>query len=631
MEFANLSGLLWGLLAVPIVVFYILKIRLRRAPVSTVMFWAQVFEEKRPRSLWRQLRHLVSLLLQLALLALLVAALLDPSFSWEKLRARRLVLVVDNSASMNATDVSPSRLAEAKRQGRRLIRGLRLRDQVAIISAGSVARVRCGLTGHQRTLRTALDAIEPTDGPTSVPAAVALARRLLADHANGKVIVLSDGCFADARRLSGARDVDLVAVGNRTGNVAISQFQVRRSLLDPVGYQILVEVANLSEEPAECRLEIDLNGDAVDVVPLKLDPEGRWSKAIDQTAAEGGRLVARLDREDALAADNQAVALLPARPRQAVLLVTEGSLFLQRVFEAIPIVNLTLTDTPPSRFPPKAIVVFHRKVPKTMPPGNVMVIDPLQSTDLWELGEPAGHPIVADQDTDSPLMTHVRLDNVVMPEARKLRFATEHQVLAPSIEGDPLYTAIESGRAKLLVLTVNLAKGDLPLRTAFPIMMTNAISWFQGSQGELREAAATGSVMDVELSPLLSPDAAAGSSGAPAPPLTVRSPGGAVRPLPAGVTVATIGPLDQCGIWSIEPEGDGEGPRPDENRPKNLQFACNLASARESDLRPEADLAGRTPASFSAAGGRPIWFYLIAAALALTTAEWYLYQRRWIS
>src|SRR6476661_6159397 len=93
-------ALAWALLAAPIVIFYILKIRLRRVPVSTVIFWRQIFEEKQPRSIWQHLRHLLSLLVQLCLLALLVLALAEPFFNWEILEARRLVLVVDNSASM---------------------------------------------------------------------------------------------------------------------------------------------------------------------------------------------------------------------------------------------------------------------------------------------------------------------------------------------------------------------------------------------------------------------------------------------------------------------------------------------------------------------------------------------------
>ena len=51
-------ALLWASLAVPIVVFYILKIRMRRVPVSTIMFWREIFEETQPRSIWQKLRPL---------------------------------------------------------------------------------------------------------------------------------------------------------------------------------------------------------------------------------------------------------------------------------------------------------------------------------------------------------------------------------------------------------------------------------------------------------------------------------------------------------------------------------------------------------------------------------------------
>src|SRR6202022_3281530 len=98
----------------PVIVFYILKIRLRRVPVSTILFWRQIFEQKKPRSIWQRLRHLVSLLVQLVLLFLLVGALAEPFRTGENLQTRRVVLVVDNSASMNATDIQPSRLLKAK-------------------------------------------------------------------------------------------------------------------------------------------------------------------------------------------------------------------------------------------------------------------------------------------------------------------------------------------------------------------------------------------------------------------------------------------------------------------------------------------------------------------------------------
>ena len=79
--------------------------------------------------------------------------------------------------------------------------------------------------------------------------------------------------------------MQLVAVGQRTGNVGITRFQVRRSLLDPIGYEVLAEVANLADAPAQCRLEIDLDGDVVDVVPLTLEAGGKWTKIIEKTSA----------------------------------------------------------------------------------------------------------------------------------------------------------------------------------------------------------------------------------------------------------------------------------------------------------------------------------------------------------
>jgi hypothetical protein len=115
MNFVHPIALLWAGLAIPVVVFYILKIRMRRVPVSTILFWRQIFEEKQPRSIWQRLRHLLSLLVQLAFLMLIVAAVAEPIFNWEIREARRIVLIVDNSASMNAVDVEPTRLDAARK------------------------------------------------------------------------------------------------------------------------------------------------------------------------------------------------------------------------------------------------------------------------------------------------------------------------------------------------------------------------------------------------------------------------------------------------------------------------------------------------------------------------------------
>jgi hypothetical protein len=626
MSLVNPSALLFALLAVPIVIFYILKIRLRRVPVSTLMFWRQIFEEKKPRSIWQRLRHLVSLLLQLAFLTLLVFALGDPIFRWQQARARRLVLVLDNSASMNARDVEPSRLAAAKREARRIIDGLRPGDELALVAAGTQPQVYCGMTDHQRILRESLDRIPATDGPTEVSQAVALARRLVSGSDKPRrLIVLSDGGFEGATELAKADDVELVTIGQPTGNLGITRLQARRSLLDPVGYEILVEVTNASNDPSECRLELDLDDDPIDVVPLKLAPGEHTTQIFEKTSAEGGLLRAKLDRDDALRADNLAFAILPRRDPQPLTLVTEGNLFLEKVFEAIPLVELTVTKdlAPPPRRP--AVTVFHRKLPPNLPAGPVLVIEPAESSALWAVEEPLRNPVVSKQDRDSPLMTHVRLDQVLMPEARKLALKAPAQVLAETATGDPLYAILDRPEGKVVVLTVNLDEGDLPLQTAFPIMMTNLLAWVAGGQGELKEALATGAIAEFELP--------TGTQGA----AVLRSPDGRERPLDSsGAAKVAIGPLDRCGVWSVVRRTPRIAARPGEARaaddpaPPITRLACNLANRRESDLRPPEGLPTRGDSSGPALGGRPVWYYLIAAAVLLTCWEWFLYQRRWI-
>src|SRR5205814_7366323 len=138
-----------------------------------------------------------------------------------------------------------------------------------------------------------------------------------------------------------------------------------------------------------------------------------------------------------------------------------------------PLVKLETAAALPSMYEPGVLYVFHRQVPETMPEGNCFVIDPAAGTDLWKLGDKLENPIVTKQDSDSPLMRHVRLDNVILPEAKQLAPIADARPLVTALSGDPLYFAIEQPGRKVLVLTVNLDQGDLTFRTAFPMMATN--------------------------------------------------------------------------------------------------------------------------------------------------------------
>lgn len=637
MQFGFVSAFFWTLLAIPIVTFYLLKVRFRRQTVATTMFWEQVIQEKQAKSIWQQLRHWLSLVLQLAFLLLVILALAEPRFAWDTLKPRRVILVIDHSASMNATDAGPNRLDRAKAKAATLINRLRWCDEMAIIAASSVARVQVGLTSHQRTLHEALESIKPTNGTGSLTSALGLSERLLADHKHGRVLLLSDGCEPSVKELLEPEYVQLIGTGDDTPNAGITKFQVRRSLIDPIGYEILVSVMNASENTLETTLDVDLGKLPVDSIPLRLQPGEVWTQVLRHASAEGGELKAVLRHEDALMSDNIANAILPKRERIPVVLVTQGSLFLQKIFEAIPYVDLTMTDDASVTAPKNGVIVYHRKLPNQLPEGNSLVIDPQGATDLFTLGPLLETPIVTKQESSSELMRHVRLENVLLPDARLIDFKTQPVVLVESVEGAPLFATLTlpSINRRVGVLTVNLSKGDLPLRTAFPILITNTMSWFLGNKGELREAVAAGQTVRLSVDRLRQRAKRINAKTR----FKLKSPIGSEFEIPMNSDEVVFGPLEQQGIWDVLAYSEESTERQSISHGSEAhsavtvvdQIACNLTNNIESDLRPAHQSETYTSPLMAGLGGRPGWFYVVLIAFALTTAEWFFYQRRWIS
>jgi len=486
--------------------------------------------------------------------------------------------------------------------------------------------VACGLTSHQRTLQNRLDEITQTDGPTRVIDAVEIGRRLLAGRKNGEVVVVTDGCFDGASELAAEDQIVWSQVGASSPNVGITRFQVRRSLLDPIVYQILIEVRNFSDEAVECGLDLSLDGELLDVIPLNLTAGEIWTEVTEKASVAGGIVAADVQWEDDLAADNTASAILPERLRIPVTLVTDGNWFLQRVLEANDIVDLTLASEVPPNLPQGGVLVLHRKTVKQLPAGNVFVVQPIAATELWDVDGAIAQPLVDKQDKSSDLMRHIRLDNVLMPQALRLIPKVDFTTLVESISGDPLYLQIPHSDGNVLVLSVDLDQGDLPLRTAFPIMLTNALSWFAEGKGELIEAMAAGDIRNLSVPPDLQKIAEQHNGQ-----LMLTAPDDSHQNIRVADERCLIGPLGQAGIWNLsEPVDDAELASTAARSP-SLQIACNLTDPSESDLRVSQTIEPRQEILNAGFGGHPIWFYLVIAAFLLTMIEWLLFQRRWIS
>ena len=496
---------------------------------------------------------------------------------------------------------------------------------------------------------------------------------MASDDEKRRIVVFSDGCVDDRDALEEdpeldamddesvdgqstednlstddsplvGKDVRWIQVGQSLDNVGITTFQVRRSTVDPIGYSLLVEIKNFSEDAVETRLTLNLDDTLVDVIPLEIEPGESFRKQIDSTSRAGGVLTGKLKIEDALALDNDARAILPERPEIPVNLVTADdseSYYLRRVLESIPLVRIIDADSESAA----SLTIFAGVVPEQIPDGPVLFVDlPGPGPEIagvddgaaaqpaWQIGESIENPIIAKQEKQSPLLRHVQLQNVILAGGRDLEVNEalgSPTVLLETASGARVCVAVERSEGRILMLASDLDTSDLPLRIAFPVLMTNAMNWFFRETGEIRPALASGRTTDVPW------DVKSTSELTTA---NLISPSGDVTLVTAEKSSVKLGPLPSTGVYRLttkdipepsETNSDSETVGPidlttfDEDA---TLFAVNLASENESDLRlpelPESD-AGQLPPA-----GRSPWFYLILAACGLVLAEWALFQRR---
>ena len=79
-----------------------------------------------------------------------------------------------------------------------------------------------------------------------------------------------------------------------------------------------------------------------------------------------------------------------------------------------------------------------------------------------------------------------------------LGLSGEGTILARSPES-PLIVAIEKANLRALVIGFALMDSDLPLRVAFPVLVHNALEWFQPSRWNFQRGAQSGSAISLRL------------------------------------------------------------------------------------------------------------------------------------
>ena len=609
---------------------YILKLRRRPVPVPFSKIWQRILRDQEATSLFSQLKRIFSLLLQLALLALLVLALGDPR-GFVSTSERNVVVLVDGSASMKAIDVATAidphrtRMDDAKDEVRKIIRGLGGSDRLLIAQMDAAVTPLSTLSGEVADLDAAAAQLRATDTRADFPRSLRFALDVLRGLPSPEIIVVSDGGLGEPRDAAGeihlgGTQLSFMPIGKHGRNVAITEFSVRRYPLDRDRYEVMLELVNTSPDPEEVELDLLGDGALVDMTKLRLGPGERLPRFYPNLSGAKRTLEAVIKLADGghddLPADDHAYALLPDQRRIRVQCVTAGNTYLEAALLLTSYLDVTYVA--PGEYPTAAaktfdVTIFDDVAPAVAPgSGSVLYLNPTGDASPVKV-DPA--PLVNvgfdTLDKKSPLLRWTAIDDVYIGKAHKLTPGPGDKIVGASTQGALLVTG-RRDQQRFVALGFNPRDSDLVLRIAWPLFVLNTLTDFVAEDASYLSSFRTGEVWHVPV-PTLSNEV-----------WLKGPPPSEPRRVPVQDGRAVYLGLD-AGFYTLEAGPQGATVK--------SEFAANLADVDESSIAPVSTLsvdgkeAGKV-SGFHVGVRSEWWIVLLLLAVVITSIEWVTYHRR---
>ena len=558
MPFAAPLALL-GLLFLPVVLaMYLLKLRREETVVPSTLLWNRLVADVEANAPWQRLRRSLLLLLQLLLVLILAVLAAQPFLERRAGLARDIVIVIDASASMAATDVAPSRLAAARDAAVEALRDLPSGGKVSVVAAGRTAQIVANGSTDMGRVRQAIASIEPTTARGDLTEALALADALAASSGDAEILVATDAALAQVPRTRTSAPIRVLQVGRERRNQAIAALAIRTA---PSGLtkSAFISVANLDIEVAERRVEVYADGSLIDSRDVRLEAQARADVVVDDITQQGARRVDVIEvrlvpadetgEPDLLAADDRAWAIVPSDELRQVLLVSDGDPYLETALSYLP--NTELYGRSPEDYPTTTgldefeLVIFEDYVPPTLPRSAVLLIAPPRTSPLGEVTGNLRDPGSGALSPDEPVLRYVDLSTTHVATAKKLTLPDWARTVIPGPRGAPLLYAGELDGRRAAVMAFEPRRSDLPLQVAFPILLANLTGELMGGSGAPGEAVQPGDPVTLPV-----------PEGATA--LAIERPDGTVvevAPGTLGGTAVSFTQTDQLGVYTARPVG----------------------------------------------------------------------------
>lgn len=648
-----LNGWQWlVMLALPplVVMLYFLKLRRLPVEVPSTYLWRRTIEDLHVNSIWQRLRKNLLLLLQLLVLLFLILACLRPGIRGTDGLGGRAILLIDNSCSMQATDVERNRLAVAKSEALEIVSKMAPNDVGMVIAFSDKADVKQGFTADQKKLRSAIESIVATNRTTDLSEALRAASGLanpgrtsqiedlndiqVAEAKPAKLFVFSDGGFGIPQMDLGNLAAEYFSIGSQSpSNVAILAFTAERNPEKGDQIEAFARIQNFGVQPASMTASLYLDDELVDATAVSIEAESNTGVSFELGAIEQAKLRLEIDIDDDLAFDNVAFAGLDPPRQLEVVLVTRGNTALEAAFATAPaqaIASIRLAD--PAELETEELTqlaasgsidlfIYDACSPSELPEANTLFLGGLPPGEAWSAGAAEGPTFIIDTNRAHPLMQYVDMGTVRIVEAAALQTPAGATELLRSDTGVLMAVAPREAYQDAVLAMPFMRESDgevapntdWPIKRSFPVFALNALEFLGGA------VSTSGSKTMQPGQPAVLNLASRFDRV-----LLEQPDGKSVSVERAGQPSVVFGDTEQSGFYETRTT--------DEKRLLQL-FTVNLFSERESDILPRPEVTiGATDVVANSEDVRSVrveyWRWLLALALVILSVEWVLYNRR---
>ncbi len=606
------AALAFGLVIPIILLLYFMRPKRQQRTIASTLLWQQVLQDMQASRPWQRLRLTPLLILQILAAIIIVLVLARPAIFANSSISGDTIIILQASASMQATDVAPSRFESARSDIADIIDNLGPNDHLSLITMARTPQVLIADSNEQSQLKAALQRARVTNQDADLQQALSLANSLINGRANMQVLVVGDGHVSGTDKATLVPfSVRYLRIGTDAPNAALLTLSSRTLSGKLVAF---AQVANYSSQQRAIPVELYADGKLVSVQTVTLGPQGTGAIQWNTLPQNTRFLHAQIIEQDAMTLDHQAWAIVGGSQQGRVLLVTKGNMFLRAAFALQP--DVSLSETTPQQYVNTGnydLTIFDDYMPPTLPSGSLFFVNPPSGSYLFGTsGPPTRVSRIEPGDDTLNLLDSVDLSSIhTLQTSHPLKTASWEQSIITAPE-TPLLIAGESNNRRVAVLGFDLHDSDLGLQPSFPILVHNLVNWFLPQPVPGNGQVAAGSAVTVQTWP-------------GADRVTITSPDSQVSTVGPPFPVLPYDRTNQLGIYQVTQRVHGQL--------LTGAFTVNLFDPTQSQLAPAKTLPILRSSDFTPNGNavsrqlREIWPWIAALLLLVLCAEWWLFSR----